>query len=66
MTERNEEREPGQHPNIHEQATADPRTEDTNEHADDRVTVLQPDGDPAPIAGGSDEERDPAPGREDR
>lgn len=59
--DRNDEREPGQHPAIHEQAepTAEPRTEDTNEYADDRVQVLQPDGEEAPVA-------DDANGREDR
>ena len=52
MSEREEEREPGQHVNIHEQAepTAQPKADDTNELADDRVTVLQPDGEEAPQA----------------
>ena len=52
MSEREEEREPGQHVNIHEQAEpqAEPKADDTNELADDRVTVLQPDGQEAPQA----------------
>ena len=51
--ERSEEREPGQHPPIHEQAepTAEPLTHDVNEYADDRVQILQPDGAEAPVAG---------------
>jgi hypothetical protein len=46
-----QEREPGQHPVIHEQAEppADPRTNDVNEYADDRVQILQPDGEEAPV-----------------
>jgi hypothetical protein len=65
--ERSEEREPGQHPNIHEQAepAATPRAEDTNEYADDRAEVLQPDGEPVPVAGEKNESREGAPGRED-
>lgn len=49
--QREEEREPGQHPTIHEQADpeAQPAADDTNEYADDRATVLQPQGDPAPV-----------------
>lgn len=48
--QRDEEREPGQHPPIHEQSepVAEPRVDDTNEYADDRVKILQPDGDEAP------------------
>jgi hypothetical protein len=59
--ERSDEREPGQHPPIHEQAepVAEPRSDDTNEHADERVEVLQPDGEAAPVADGTE-------GREDR
>jgi hypothetical protein len=47
-----DEREPGQHPPIHEPAdpVAHPKTEDTNEYADDRVVILEPDGEPSPEA----------------
>ena len=47
--ERDEEREPGQHPIVHEGAAPDP--EDTNEEADERATILQPSGDPIPPRG---------------
>lgn len=52
MSERDEERETGQHPTIHEQAepVARPRTEDTNEYADERAEVVEPDGSPSPSA----------------
>lgn len=44
-----EEREPGQHPKIHEQAETHVAGEDdTNEDADERVEILQPSGEPAP------------------
>ena len=58
--QRNDERETGQNPNVHEQAepVAEPRNDDTNEYADDRATVVQPDGEPVPVA-------DDADGRED-
>ena len=57
--ERDEEREPGQHATIHEQAepTADLHSEDTNEYADERVDILQPDGEPAPVAKDEEEAR---------
>ena len=59
--ERDEEREAGQHATVHEQAdpVAEPSNDDTNEYADDRATILQPDGEPAP---GPEE---PSSGRED-
>jgi hypothetical protein len=45
-----EEREPGQNPRIHEQAepVAEPKSDDTNELADDKVEILEPDGSPSP------------------
>lgn len=46
----NEEREPGQHPHVHEPAEVEPERHDSNEHADARTTVLQPDGERAPTA----------------
>ena len=49
---REEEREPGQHAPIHEPAepVGHPRTEDTNEYADERAEIVEPDGSPSPSA----------------
>jgi hypothetical protein len=58
--ERSDEREPGQHPHIYEQAEPadEPDSQDTNDRADDRVEVLQPDGDPVPVVDEKDEPRE--------